>query len=193
MAQKIVLIGSSTGGPGHLKKLLLDIDINNCTIIIAQHMSLNFMDTFIQQIKDFFKSETLINKIDKKVFIKSGVYVCTQNSIILPTQPLCIAPYNGDIKTTYNPNVDMLFSSAAKITKFADIMAILLTGIGDDGAKGLFELYKAKAQCVAENEESAIVYGMPKRAKELNPQLLTLNLANIKLKLESFLKENNNE
>lgn len=59
--------------------------------------------------------------------------------------------------------------------------------IGDDGAKGLFELYKAKAQCVAENEESAIVYGMPKE-QELNPQLLTLNLANIKLKLESFFK-----
>lgn len=190
MAQKIILIGSSTGGPGHLKKLLSNVDINSCAIVIAQHMSLNFMDTFIQQMKYFFKNEAMVNKIEKKMFIKNGVYICTQNSFILPTQPLSIAPYEGEIKTTYNPNVDMLFSSAAKIAKSADIMAILLTGIGDDGAKGLFDLYKAKAQCIAENEESAIVYGMPKRAKELNPQLLSLNLANIKLKLESFLKEN---
>lgn len=190
MVQKLVLIGSSTGGPGHLKKLLADIDINSCAVVIAQHMSLNFMNTFIEQMKVFFESESLVNKIDKKMSIKNGVYICTQNSTILPTQPLSIAPYDGEIKTTYNPNVDMLFSSAAKITKSANIMAILLTGIGDDGAKGLFELYKAKAKCIAENEESAIVYGMPKRAKELNPNVLSLNLANIKLRLESFLKEN---
>lgn len=190
MAQKLVLIGSSTGGPGHLKKLLADIDINSCAVVIAQHMSLNFMNTFIEQMKVFFKSENLVNKIDKKISIKNGVYICTQNSTILPTQPLSIAPYDGEIKTTYNPNVDMLFSSAAKITKSADIIAILLTGIGDDGAKGLFELYKAKAKCIVENEESAIVYGMPKRAKELNPHVLSLNLANIKIRLESFLKEN---
>lgn len=190
MAQKLILIGSSTGGPGHLKKLLCDIDITNCAIVIAQHMSLNFMNTFIEQGKLFFDNQDLVHRIEEKMHIKNGVYICTKNSVILPTQPLSIAPYNGDIKTTYNPNIDMLFSSATKVANIADIMAILLTGIGDDGAKGLFELYKAKAKCIAENEESAIVYGMPKRAKELNPQLLSLNLANIKIKLESFLKEN---
>lgn len=188
MAQKIVVIGSSTGGPGHLRKLFSGLDISKASFIIAQHMSKTFMDSFLGQVEDFF-DKNLVFRIDRKLQLKSGVYICTQNSVILPTQPLHIDIDNSGITTTFNPNVDILFKSAAKITKFADVMAILLTGLGDDGAKGLKELFRAKAQCVAENEESAIVYGMPKRAKELNPQLLSINLDNIKIKLEKFLED----
>ena len=92
-----------------------------------------------------------------------------------------------EIKTIYTPNVDVLFNSGTQIAKNVNLLAILLTGIGDDGAAGLDKLYKAGAKCIAENEESAIVYGMPKRAKELNQNLKSLNLMMIRKELEEVL------
>ena len=80
-------------------------------------------------------------------------------------------PDESGIPTIFNPNVNMLFSSALTACGFTSVLAVLMTGIGDDGAKGLHELYKAGAQCIGENERDCVVYGMPKRAKELNPRL----------------------
>jgi two-component system chemotaxis response regulator CheB len=65
-------------------------------------------------------------------------------------------------------------------------MAILLTGIGQDGALGLKALFEAGAKCYGENEESAVVYGMPKQAKEINPELKMLSLLEIKSVLQRF-------
>jgi two-component system chemotaxis response regulator CheB len=61
-----------------------------------------------------------------------------------------------------------MFFSALEVMDPKDIMAVLLTGIGDDGAKGLKALKEAGAYTIAESEESAAVYGMPKAAKELD-------------------------
>ena len=81
----------------------------------------------------------------------------------------------------------MLFKSAVPICKIVDVMGILLTGIGDDGASGLNDLYRAGAKCIAENEQTAIVYGMPKRAKDINPNLEIGNLDTIKTNLQRFI------
>ena len=64
------------------------------------------------------------------------------------------------------PSVDEMFFSAAKVFDPKNIMAVILTGIGDDGADGMVELRKRGAFTVGENEESAVVYGMPKEAYE---------------------------
>ena len=83
------------------------------------------------------------------------------------------------VDSHYNPSVDHLFHSAVKLCKEYDVLAILLTGIGHDGASGLSELQNARAQCIAESEESAIVYGMPKRAVELNNNIKVMHLDDI--------------
>jgi two-component system chemotaxis response regulator CheB len=67
-----------------------------------------------------------------------------------------------------------------------DVMAILLTGIGHDGALGLKALHEAGAKCYGESEQSAIVYGMPKRAKELIPELTMLPLSELHSVLQRF-------
>ena len=121
------------------------------------------------------------------VQLKSAIYICEKNSEIISASPLMAGMCSPMKETTYNPNVDVLFHSGVQACKFADVMAILLTGIGDDGARGLNELYKAGAKCVAENEESAIVYGMPKRAKEINANLKSLPIGGIRAELERFL------
>ena len=185
MAQKLILIGASTGGPGHLKKLLKNVKLNGAIIVIAQHMNKMFINSFAMQIgKECGLDVEILN--ERKILKENTVYVCEQNVVVSPNLPISAKP-NTEEKTIYTPNVDVLFKSGVGICKSANVLAILLTGIGDDGASGLDKLYKAGAKCIAENEERAIVYGMPKRAKELNQSLKSLNLTMIKKELEDFL------
>ncbi|WP_169784146.1 chemotaxis protein CheB [Campylobacter curvus] len=184
MAQKLVLIGASTGGPGHIKKLLKNIDLKGASIVIAQHMNKMFIPSFATQIGR--ECEINVEILSDRVVLKDRVYICEQNFMIGDSVPLNAKP-NTETKTIYTPNVDMLFNSGVGVCKSASVMAILLTGIGDDGASGLNNLYKAGARCIAESEDSAIVYGMPKRAKELNPNLKSLNLFAARKELEDFL------
>jgi chemotaxis response regulator protein-glutamate methylesterase 1 len=185
LKQKLVLVGASTGGPGHLKRLFKGLELNGASVVIAQHMSLMFIPSFITQFnKDCVADVIMLNGT---IQLKSCIYVCEKNSEILPQSPLTASICNPMKETTFNPNVDILFYSGVKVCKIADVMAILLTGIGDDGARGLNELYKAGANCIAENEESAIVYGMPKRAKEINTNLKSYNIDEIRVQLERFL------
>lgn len=65
-------------------------------------------------------------------------------------------------------------------------MGIILTGIGDDGAKGSLDLYNAGGKCYFENEESATVFGMPRRAKELVPDALTGNMEDLITAIKQF-------
>lgn len=184
VAQKLVLIGASTGGPGHIKKLLKNIDLKGATIVIAQHMNKMFIPSFATQIGR--ECEINVEILSDRAVLKDRVYICEQNFMIGDSVPLNAKP-NIETKTIYTPNVDMLFNSGVSVCKSANVMAILLTGIGDDGASGLNNLYKAGARCIAESEDSAIVYGMPKRAKELNPNLKSLNLFAARKELEDFL------
>ncbi|MCD8213237.1 MAG: CheB methylesterase domain-containing protein [Campylobacter sp.] len=184
MIQKLVLIGASTGGPGHIKKLLKNIDLKGACIVIAQHMNKMFISSFAAQIGR--ECEIDVEILSDTTTLKNKVYVCEQNFTICDSLPLSAKP-NTQAKTIYTPNVDLLFSSCTNVCKSVKVMAILLTGIGDDGASGLNDLYKAGAKCIAESEESAIVYGMPKRARELNPNLKSLNLFAVRKELEDFL------
>lgn len=187
MAQKLVLIGASTGGPGHIKKLLKDINLNGATIVIAQHMNKRFIQSFAAQVAKECNQDVCM--LSERTMLKEKIYICENNTAMCDTLPISAKP-NIDEITTFTPNVDMLFCSGVALCKSLDVMAILLTGIGDDGASGLYKLYKAGAKCIAENEETAIVYGMPKRAKELNPAVKSLNLSSIKKELDGFLNAN---
>ena len=98
---------------------------------------------------------------------------------------VCVEP-RPELQTPYNPNVDTLFLSAVPFAKEAEILAVLLTGIGNDGALGLSELQKIGARCLAESEKSAIVYGMPKRAVEINPLITSMHLDDIITTIKTF-------
>ncbi len=186
MKPKIVLIGASTGGPGHLKKILSNVPKSfQASIVIAQHMNSAFIPSFIGQ----FHNELSLNvfSIDHSLeFKSSSVYFCPHNCILEKRHfALGITPHKIE-QTPYNPSVDTLFLSALPFTHEATILAVLLTGIGNDGALGLSELEKKGAQCIAESEQSAIVYGMPKRAMEINPNITSLPLERIITAIQTF-------
>lgn len=186
MKQKILLIGASTGGPGHLKKILSAMPESfDMSIIIAQHMNSTFIPSFINQFRSELKVK--VNAIDTPLVLNPcEIYICPNNCRLKKNDfTLKVEPFLG-VDTPYNPSVDTLFFSAVAYCKDYDILAVLLTGIGQDGANGLSQLQDNGAQCIAENEQSAIVYGMPKRALEINPNIKSMNLDDIIQAIKKF-------
>lgn len=175
---KTVLIGASAGGPGHLRKILSSLDKNiKFSIVIAQHMNNNLIPSFVTQMQENCSVPVLL--ADNKMKIKKGnIYICAHSMefILQNNQTYLMKSEKEDI---YSPSINILFDSAKILLSQTDLTAVLLTGIGDDGARAMLELYKNGVNCIAESEASAIVYGMPKQAYEMNKQLYVMNLYQI--------------
>ena len=186
MKPKIVLIGASTGGSGHLKKILSAITPSfRGAIVIAQHMNATFIPSFISQFQN--ELPLPVHAVDQRLNITpSHVYICPQNCHIRKGDFTSRIEPIEEGETPYNPSIDSLFSSSVECLRDSEILAVLLTGIGHDGANGLSELQKHGAKCIAESEQTAIVYGMPKRAVEINPNIVSLPLDDIIKAIKTF-------
>ena len=105
-----------------------------------------------------------------KVYVCSGL--CTFNHSL-----------RFSINTTtyhhFNPEINTLFKSAVGFVESYDVMSIILTRIGEDGAEGSLILSKSRATCLAESEQSAIVFGMPKRTIELCENIKIKNIKEV--------------
>jgi len=185
--QKLILIGSSTGGPGHLEKILSQLSEDfSSTLIIAQHVDSIFLPSMIKHLNDICQLEII--QADENREIKSNSIVFTYKNITA----LHIDHQNGlhlqrsTQKSHHSPSIDSLFLTASKLHEHFDILACLLTGIGDDGAEGLLSLKKHGAHCISESEGSSIVFGMPKAAFELGASSEVLSLDEIVEKIKNF-------
>lgn len=175
---KVVLIGASTGGPGHLRKILLSLDKGiDYVVIISQHMDSNIVASFVAQMQENCSLEVILAK-NKLEIVKGKVYICSV-SMELCMQNNVLYLVKSNKKDIYSPSVNTLFYSATQLLSYISLSAILLTGIGDDGAKGMLKLYTCGAHCIAESQESSVVYGMPKQAYMLNNQLEVMHLNEI--------------
>ena len=185
--KKLILIGASTGGPGHLKNIFLEQNSSFSTpVVIAQHMNEVFIDSFVNQ----FDKELPFNFSATKdgcPIEENGIYICSTHSLIIKSNCEALLLHSNRSEVShYNPSIDSLFFSVVNLCKNYDILAILLTGIGQDGAEGLSALKNAGATCVAESKESAIVFGMPKRAIELNREIRVMSLNEITAFIKRF-------
>ena len=91
-------------------------------------------------------------------------------------------------KVRFNPDIDTLFKSAVNLKDKFTVMSVILTGIGDDGSDGCFKLIEEGIECIGENEESAVVFGMPKKAKEKNQKVKLKSLEEIIKEIKEFGK-----
>jgi len=163
--EKVLLVGLSTGGPAHINHLFSRIKKLNAHIIIAQHMKAEVIDFFVNDLQssfDFeFSSTPAVLSTSKK-----RVVICGKSAVISNVSTFQIDIENSKNVGRYTPDIDQLFLSAVPLCKNFDVYASLMTGIGDDGARGLLELKKNGAVTIAESEESAPVFGMPRYAIE---------------------------
>jgi len=173
----ILFLGLSTGGPAHINKIFSKIKKLNCHIIIAQHMKEDVIDFFV---KDLSSSFCNLNITTTPITLthKKKVVICEKNAYITDVTNRLITINCKDCSGKFTPDIDALFLSAvdAKICKYYRVYAALMTGIGDDGAVGLLKLKESGAITIAESEDSAPVFGMPRCAIEIGAADYIFNL-----------------
>ena len=165
---KTVAIGISTGGPQALEFLLSQLPPDFLgTILVVQHMPSGFTEMFAKRLDEL--CDLRVKEAQSGDVLQAGrVLVCPGSRhmtvkrlpmgdvVVLNDEPLV----NG-----HRPSVDVLFHSLAQ--EFGRMgVAVLMTGMGDDGAQGLGEVKKAGGMTIAQSEESCVVFGMPKAAIE---------------------------
>lgn len=164
----INLIGASTGGPDIIRYLLSNVHARNSAFVVAQHMPALFTKSY---------SERLNQLSGLAVYeAKDGDYLEPGKVLVLPgdshgvidrdVKGFFIALNQKEKVNRHRPSIDVLFNSAIKIPKNT-LRAILLTGMGEDGARGLKKLHSYGAATIAQDAKSCVVYGMPKRAIEM--------------------------
>lgn len=162
----IVCIGTSTGGPRALQTVLMNFPASiKAPIVIVQHMPpmftkslANRLDTICNiQVKEAEQGDVLQNGV---AYIAPG----GKHMRVLPTKKGLTIEINEDaLVNGHRPSVDVLFESIATIQPYKKI-AVIMTGMGSDGAKGLQILKDTGCTTIAEAEQSCIVYGMPRAA-----------------------------
>lgn len=161
----LILIGASTGGPGQIQKIVQALPKDfAATIVIAQHIGDEYIPSFVNQLQRRSALKVLAVE-DKLAVLSAHIYVCSHmTQLVVNTNRLEFSQAKQE-NARYNPDIDHLFVSAAQLTAAYTVAGIILTGVGDDGARGCKALSDSGALCIAENEASAVVYGMPLQAK----------------------------
>ncbi len=161
---KLILIGSSTGGPSLLEKIISSLPQElHVTIVLSQHMQRSPLVSFANRLNRLSKHEVILVKETTPIH-PSKIYILSDSTkIVKDNNTYLFQMIQKD--TFYHPCIDQLFASAAVFD--GEIHAYILSGIGEDGVKGLKALQN-KATRIAQDESTSAVYGMPRAAYEAN-------------------------
>lgn len=165
---RVVAIGTSTGGTQALERVLTTLPRVCPGIVIVQHMPEKFTAAFADRLNSLCQIEVREAKSGDRVL--PGLALIAQGGKHL-LMKLSGAQYHVDVVdgppvSRHKPSVDVLLRSVAKCAG-KNALGIIMTGMGDDGAKGMKEMYDVKARTLAQDEESCVVYGMPKEAVKM--------------------------
>lgn len=156
---KVVVIGSSTGGPQALQTVLGDLPQSfPIPILIAQHMPKVFTNVFAQRLNSVCAIEVV--EANDGDALRRGVAYIAQGGLHMRLQNGKINICSGT-EGLYFPSVDILATSAGEAFR-GDIVGVMLTGLGNDGTKGFLDMRNAGAYILAQDQESCAVYGMPR-------------------------------
>ncbi len=187
---KIIAIGASTGGTEALRAILLDLPEDVPGIVVVQHMPEKFTNAFAHRL-DALCRVSVKEAVNGDVVKQGSVLIAPGNYHLLLQRTQ--NKYRTTIKdgphvSRHRPSVDVLFRSVAQ-TAGPNALGILLTGMGDDGAHGMLEMRTTGANTIAQDEESSVVFGMPKEAILLGGAVKTLNLKKIASEIIKFAKQ----
>ena len=162
---KIVAIGSSTGGVESLLKVFEKLPAGLPPIVIAQHIPYGFSSSFAQRLNS--SSAVHVQEVTQEVILEKGSAYLAPGNMHLVVEKRG-SNYVGKLLdasrvSRHKPSVDILFRSVNN-SAGGGSMAIMMTGMGDDGSIGMKDLFDNGAYTVAQNEESCVVFGMPQQA-----------------------------
>lgn len=163
--ERVVAIGTSTGGTQALEVVLTALPRVSPGIVIVQHMPEKFTAAFAQRLDGICRIEVREAQNNDRVVPGRALIAPGGKHMLLRRDgaQYFVEVVDGPLVNRHRPSVDVLFRSVAKAAG-ANALGVIMTGMGDDGAAGLLEMRKAGARTVAQDEQSCVVYGMPKEA-----------------------------
>jgi len=166
--EKIIFIGSSTGGTEALKEVLTRMPANSPAVLVTQHMPEAFTKSFAQRLNSLSAMTVKEAEHNERV-VPGHVYIAPGHSHLLVKKSgayYYTELSQADPVNRHRPSVDVLFNSAAKVAG-PNALGVMLTGMGKDGAQGMLAMREAGSYNIAQDEASCVVYGMPKAAIEI--------------------------
>jgi two-component system, chemotaxis family, protein-glutamate methylesterase/glutaminase len=176
--ESVVAIGTSTGGTQALEHVLSTLPLVCPGIVVVQHMPEKFTEAFAKRLDSVCQIEVREARCGDRVMPGRALIAPGGRHLLLKRSG---AQYftdvvNGPPVSRHRPSVDVLFRSVAS-SAGRNALGIIMTGMGDDGSRGMKEMHDAGARTFAQDEESCVVYGMPKEAVKAGAidEIVTLN------------------
>lgn len=185
--EKAIVIASSTGGPKALLKILSELPENlSAPVFVAQHIPADFVNGLAEWLNGVTKLR--VKKGEQDELIQAGVvYISPVNQTMVINNKNRIELYTQGAGAVYFPSCDHLLVTAAKTYK-DKCLGIILTGMGSDGAQGISDIKQNGGITIAQDEESSIVFGMPKVAIERGCIYKVLPLEKISIEILRFTR-----
>lgn len=167
-SERIVVLGTSTGGTQALEQVLSQLASSAPAIAIVQHMPEKFTRSFAERLDSLCAIEVREAQNGDRLLpglaliAPGGKHMLVKRSV----GQYQVEVKDGPLVSRHRPSVDVLFRSAA-VQAGRNVLAVIMTGMGDDGARGLKDLHQAGAKTYAQDEASCVVFGMPKEAIKL--------------------------
>jgi two-component system chemotaxis response regulator CheB len=186
---RIVAIGTSTGGTLALEAVLTALPRVSPGIVIVQHMPEKFTGAFAARLNQLSQIEVLEAKNGDRVIPGRALIAAGGKHMAIKRSgaQYHVEILDGPPVNRHRPSVDVLFRSVAKWAG-RNALGIIMTGMGDDGARGLKEMRDAGAETAGQDEKSCVVYGMPKEAVKLGAVEQEVPLTSIAELIERYGK-----
>jgi len=166
--ERLVAIGTSTGGTQALEKVLPALRPGGTGVVVVQHMPEKFTAAFAARLDSMCRVRVLEAR-DGDPVMPGHVLIAPGGrhlEVVMRDNRYRVRVFDGPPVNRHRPSVDVLFRSVAKVAGPA-ALGVIMTGMGDDGARGLLEMHKAGAYTVAQDEATCVVHGMPREAVAL--------------------------
>ncbi len=187
--ERVVALGTSTGGTQALEVVLTSLPRVTPGIVIVQHMPEKFTAEFAKRLNSLCQIEVREAQNNDRVMPGRALLAPGGKHMLLRRTgaQYYVEVMDGPLVNRHRPSVDVLFRSVAKCAG-ANALGVIMTGMGDDGAAGLLEMRHAGAHTVAQDEESCVVFGMPKEAIKRGGVEKTVTLTAIAREIMQQLK-----
>jgi two-component system chemotaxis response regulator CheB len=185
--ERVVAIGTSTGGTQALEAVLTAVGRVSPGIVIVQHMPEKFTAAFAARLKNICEIDVREARNNDRVVQGCALIAPGGRHMLLKRSgaQYFVEVVDGPLVNRHRPSVDVLFRSVARYAG-GNALGIIMTGMGDDGAAGLLEMRRAGARTVAQNEETCVVYGMPKEAVKRGAVEKTIALDDVAAEIRAF-------
>jgi two-component system, chemotaxis family, response regulator WspF len=185
----LIAVGSSAGGPAALAALLSGLPRDlPAAIVLVQHLDENMAGNLAEYLRQHSAVPVRVATEGERIIPGTALLAGTNDHLVLKARDR-VGYTSEPVNCVYRPSVDAFFDSVTRYWK-GDVIGVVLTGMGRDGAAGLRRLRDAGRHTIAQDQQSSVVYGMPKAAAAMDAAVEVLPLDQIASRLVSLVAAN---